>query len=131
MHTLLLGRRLRDPGRGSALDREVARQLAQYFAGRRDAFDLPMALDVTRFRTRVLRAVGRIPFGQARSYGEIARAVGRPRAARAVGQAVGANPLPLLIPCHRVLAAHGRLGGFGGGLSWKRYLLELEGIGWR
>lgn len=131
MRTLLLGKRLRDPGRATALDREVARQLAQYFAGRRDAFDLPMALDVTRFQTKVLRAVGRIPYGQTRSYGEIARAAGQPRAARAVGQAVGANPLPLLIPCHRVLAAQGRLGGFGGGLVWKRFLLRLEGSGWR
>jgi methylated-DNA-[protein]-cysteine S-methyltransferase len=131
VRALLLGRRLRDPGRRTALDREVARQLRQYFAGRREAFDLPMALDATRFRSKVLRAVGRIPFGRARSYGEIARAVGQPRAARAVGQAVGANPLPLLIPCHRVLAAHGRLGGFGGGLAWKRFLLELEGIAWR
>jgi len=131
VRTLLLGKRLRDPGRHSALDREVARQLEQYFAGRREAFDLPVAFDLPRFTSRVLRAVGRIPFGGARSYGEIARAVGQPRAARAVGQAVGANPLPLLIPCHRVLAARGGLGGFGGGLRWKRYLLELEGIRWR
>jgi methylated-DNA-[protein]-cysteine S-methyltransferase len=131
VRTLLLGKRLRDPGRPTALDREVVRQLEQYFAGRRDAFDLPVALDLTRFRSKVLRAVGRIPYGEARSYGEVARAVGQPRAARAVGQAVGANPLPLLIPCHRVLAAQGRLGGFGGGLRWKRFLLELEGIGWR
>ncbi|MHC4161175.1 MAG: methylated-DNA--[protein]-cysteine S-methyltransferase [Planctomycetota bacterium] len=130
VRTLLLGKRLRDPGRRSALDREVKRQLEQYFAGRRDAFDLPVALDLPRFTSKVLRAVGRIPHGQARSYGEIARAVGQPRAARAVGQAVGANPLPLLIPCHRVLAARGGLGGFGGGLAWKRFLLELEGIGW-
>lgn len=130
VRTLVLGRRLRDPGRRSALDREVARQLEQYFAGRRDAFELPVALELPRFTTKVLRAVGRIPYGAARSYGEIARAVGQPRAARAVGQAVGANPLPLLIPCHRVLAARGRLGGFGCGLKWKRFLLELEGIGW-
>jgi methylated-DNA-[protein]-cysteine S-methyltransferase len=68
--------------------------------------------------------------GEARSYGEVARAVRRPRAARAVGRAVGANPLPLLIPCHRVLAANGRLGGFGCGLRWKRFLLRLEGIDW-
>ena len=130
VRTLLLGQRLRDPGRRSALDREVARQLEQYFAGRRDEFDLPMALELPRFTAKVLRAVGRIPYGKARSYGEIARAVGQPRAARAVGQAVGANPLPLLIPCPRVMAARGGLGGFGCGLSWKRFLLELEGIGW-
>ena len=130
VRTLLLGKRLRDPGRRSALDREVKRQLEEYFAGRRDTFDLPVVLDLPRFTSRVLRAVGRIPYGQSRSYGEIARAVGHPRAARAVGQAVGANPLPLLIPCHRVLAARGGLGGFGGGLAWKRFLLELEGIGW-
>jgi methylated-DNA-[protein]-cysteine S-methyltransferase len=128
---LFLGRRLRDPGRPTALDREVTRQLREYFRGRRETFDLPLAFRRPRFTTSVLRAVRRIPYGRTRAYGEIARAVGTPGAARAVGQAVGANPLPLLIPCHRVLAAGGGLGGFGSGLAWKRFLLELEGVRWR
>ena len=69
-----------------------------------------------------------IPFGQTRSYGEIARAIGRPKGMRAVGGACGANPIPVLVPCHRVLAAKGKLGGFSGGLDWKRTLLEREGV---
>jgi methylated-DNA-[protein]-cysteine S-methyltransferase len=125
---VLLGERRADAARPTALDREARRQIAEYLAGRRREFDLPVAPDLPRFTAGVLEAVARIPYGAARSYGEIARAVGAPLAARAVGQAVGSNPLPLLIPCHRVLAAGGRIGGFGGGLAWKRFLLELEGI---
>jgi methylated-DNA-[protein]-cysteine S-methyltransferase len=109
----------------------VAAQLREYFAGQRTSFQLPLHLDMPAFTTGVLRAVRRIPFGKTRAYGEIAARVGSPRAARAVGNAVGANPLPLVIPCHRVLAARGALGGFGAGLDWKRYLLELENIAWR
>jgi len=123
-----LGEARRDGTRPTPLDREVRRQLAEYFAGRRRQFDLPVAPGLPRFTGAVLAAVARIPFGETRSYGEIAAAVGSPKAARAVGQAVGSNPLPLLIPCHRVLAAQGRIGGFGGGISWKRFLLELEGV---
>lgn len=125
---VLLGDRRSDGGRPTPLDRETRRQLTDYFAGRRRAFDLPVAMGLPRFTAAVLGEVARIPFGAARSYGEVAAAVGSPRAARAVGQAVGSNPLPLLIPCHRVLAAHGRIGGFGGGREWKRFLLDLEGI---
>jgi len=125
---VMLGARRRDDTRPRPLDRETKRQIADYLAGRREAFDLPLAPDLPRFTRAVLEAVARIPYGEARSYGEVAKAVGSPKAARAVGQAVGSNPLPLLIPCHRVLAAHGRIGGFGGGLSWKRFLLDLEGI---
>ncbi|HEX5138548.1 MAG TPA: methylated-DNA--[protein]-cysteine S-methyltransferase [Planctomycetota bacterium] len=123
-----LGEARRDGTRPTPLDREVRRQIADYFAGRRREFDLPAAPELPRFTGAVLAAVARIPFGETRSYGEIAAAVGSPKAARAVGQAVGSNPLPLLIPCHRVLAAEGRIGGFGGGLPWKRFLLGLEGI---
>jgi methylated-DNA-[protein]-cysteine S-methyltransferase len=123
-----LGARRRDPLRPAPLDREASRQLREYFAGRRRVFDLPTAPSARTFTGRVLEAVHGIPFGAALSYGEVAAAVGSPGAARAVGQAVGSNPLPLVIPCHRVLAAHGRLGGFGGGLAWKRFLLDLEGI---
>ncbi len=125
---VLLGERRSDASRPTPLDREARRQLADYFAGRRREFDLPVAADLPRFTAEVLGAVSKIPFGATRSYGAVAAAVGSPKAARAVGQAVGSNPLPLLIPCHRVLAAHGRIGGFGGGLAWKRFLLDLEGI---
>jgi methylated-DNA-[protein]-cysteine S-methyltransferase len=124
---VLLGDRRGDGGRPTPLDREARRQLMDFFAGRRVEFDLPVAADLPRFTANVLEVVRRIPFGSTLSYGEVAKAVGSPRAARAVGQAVGSNPLPLLIPCHRVLAAGGRIGGFGGGLSWKRFLLGLEG----
>jgi methylated-DNA-[protein]-cysteine S-methyltransferase len=128
---LRLGRRRQDDGSAPPIAREARRQVEAYLAGRRTEFDLPFALDLPPFRTAVLETVHAIPFGEALSYGEVAGAVGNPRAARAVGQAVGANPLPLLIPCHRVLASAGRLGGFGGGLDWKRFLLRLEGVSWR
>lgn len=124
---VVLGRAESGEGRASPLDREVRRQLREYFAGRRREFDLPVAPDRPPFARAVLAEVAGIPFGKTLSYGEVAAAVGKPLAARAVGQAVGSNPLPLLIPCHRVLAANGGLGGFGGGLAWKRFLLDLEG----
>ena len=117
-------------GRRSPLAREAARQLGEYFRGTRTAFDLPYRLDLTGFTAEILHAVARIPSGMTLSYGEVAAIVGRPRAARAAGQAVGANPLPLLIPCHRVLAARDHLGGFGCGLDVKRALLRLEDITW-
>jgi O-6-methylguanine DNA methyltransferase len=82
----------------------------------------------TKFRQRVWAELRRIPRGQSRSYGELAEALGKHRAARAVGGACGANPIPVLIPCHRVLAADGKLGGFSGGLDWKRRLLAIEGV---
>lgn len=80
----------------------------------------------TKFQQQLWRALLRIPAGRTRSYGELARALRRPKAARAIGQACGANPIPVIVPCHRVLAGGGRLGGFSGGLSWKRKLLEIE-----
>jgi methylated-DNA-[protein]-cysteine S-methyltransferase len=82
----------------------------------------------TEFQQAVWRELRKISFGKTRSYGEIARAIGKARAVRAVGSACGANPVPVLVPCHRVLAAHGKIGGFGGGLDWKRRLLACEGI---
>lgn len=82
----------------------------------------------TPFQQSVWRALQKVPVGHTRSYGEIARAVGRPKGFRAVGGACGANPIPVLVPCHRVLAANGKLGGFSGGLAWKRTLLEREGV---
>lgn len=105
---------------------EAARQLADYFAGRRTAFDLPLAPDGTPFRQAVWQALGTVPYGSTSTYAQIAAAVGNPRACRAVGMANHFNPLPILIPCHRIVGANGRLTGYAGGLERKQALLELE-----
>ena len=105
---------------------EVRRQLDEYFAGERKRFDLPLAPHGTDFQLAVRDALLEIPFGETRTYAEIAQAVGRPKAVRAVGTANGRNPIALIIPCHRVIGSNGSLTGFGGGLESKRYLLELE-----
>jgi len=114
---------------GGALLERAARQLAQYFAGERRAFDLPLAAGGTDFQRAVWRALERIPYGTTISYGELARRVGNPRASRAVGAANGRNPLPIVVPCHRVIGGDGRLTGFGGGLPIKEALLALEAQG--
>jgi methylated-DNA-[protein]-cysteine S-methyltransferase len=101
-------------------------QLDAYFAGELRAFDLPVALEGSAFFLAVWKAVRAIPFGQTRTYGEIAAQLGRPRAARAVGLANGRNPLPIVVPCHRLIGADGSLTGYGGGLARKRWLLEHE-----
>lgn len=106
---------------------EVRRQLEEYFAGERETFDLTLAPEGTAFEKSVWSELSRIPYGQTRSYAEIARAIGRPGAARAVGRANGANPIPIVVPCHRVIGANGSLTGFGGGLEVKSLLLEIEG----
>lgn len=103
------------------------RQLAEYFAGRRRAFELPLAADGTAFQRGVWRVLTTIPYGATISYAELARRVGNARASRAVGLANGANPLPIVVPCHRVIGSDGSLTGFGGGLDIKRRLLTLEG----
>ena len=103
-------------------------QLLQYFDGKRQVFDLELAPTGTAFQLVVLNALQTIPYGETRSYLEIARQVGRPKAVRAVGAANGWNPLPIVIPCHRVIGADGSLTGFGGGLDTKIFLLELEGV---
>jgi len=105
---------------------EAVRQLREYFAGERSGFDLPLAPEGTAFQRGVWRQLREIPYGETISYGELARRVGNPKASRAVGSANGANPLPIVIPCHRVIASDGSLGGFGGGLPTKQTLLELE-----
>lgn len=106
--------------------REATRQLEEYFAGRRLEFQLPLKLCGTPFQLRVWQALERIPYGTTCSYQQLARTIGRPKAARAVGAANRANPVAIVIPCHRVIQADGRLGGYGGGRRLKQFLLELE-----
>lgn len=107
---------------------EARRQLDEYFAGRRRRFDLSVDLRVvTDFRRRVLDATARIPYGSVATYREIAARAGNARAVRAAGSALGANPVPIIVPCHRVVRTGGGLGGYGGGLDRKKLLLDLEG----
>ncbi|CAN5167871.1 methylated-DNA--[protein]-cysteine S-methyltransferase [soil metagenome] len=107
---------------------EARRQLGTYFAGGSDGFTLPLDFRGTAFQRDVWAALRTIPFGETRSYGDIARQVGRPTAYRAVGAANGRNPISIIAPCHRVIGATGKLTGFAGGLQAKQYLLALEGI---
>jgi methylated-DNA-[protein]-cysteine S-methyltransferase len=106
--------------------KEVKKQLDEYFGGERKTFDLKLAPHGTAFQLDVLNALQKIPYGETRSYRDIAEDVGRPKAVRAVGAANGRNPLPVIIPCHRVIGANGSLTGFGGGITTKKYLLDLE-----
>lgn len=106
--------------------REVIEQLNGYFARTRTTFDIPLAPHGTPFQMRVWQALLEIPYGQTASYGQLAERIGNPRAVRAVGLANGRNPIPILIPCHRVIGANGSLTGYGGGLETKRLLLDLE-----
>jgi methylated-DNA-[protein]-cysteine S-methyltransferase len=116
---------LEAPGR---LD-PVRRQLDEYFAGRRRAFEVPIDWSPLRGYTReVLRRTAEIPFGEASTYADIALRAGSPRGWRAAGNALGANPMPIVVPCHRVLASSGGIGGYTGGLDRKRFLLRLEGV---
>jgi methylated-DNA-[protein]-cysteine S-methyltransferase len=105
---------------------EVRAQLAAYFAGARETFDLPLELKGSPFQRCVWRALREIPYGETISYGELARRIGIPSASRAVGVANGHNPIAVIVPCHRVIGADGSLTGYGGGLERKRVLLELE-----
>lgn len=107
---------------------ETADQLEAYFNGRKRDFGIPLDIRGTPFQLRVWEALARIPFGEVRSYKQIAEAVGSPKAVRAVGGANNRNPIPLIIPCHRVIGAGGDMIGYGGGLDIKRYLLEHEGF---
>jgi methylated-DNA-[protein]-cysteine S-methyltransferase len=105
------------------------RQLDAYFEGKRHDFDLPLDWRLSGgFRAKVLHQIARIPYGETRSYKEMAEDAGSPRAFRAAGSACGSNPIPIVVPCHRVLASGGKLGGYGGGLPAKQYLLRLEGV---
>ena len=102
-------------------------QLTEYFAGTRTTFDLPLEFSGTDFQLQVWQMLRAIPYGTTTSYGELARRLGDPTASRAVGAANGQNPIPVIVPCHRVIGANGDLTGFGGGLDRKRWLLEHEG----
>ena len=106
--------------------RRVRRQLEEYFAGKRKVFEIELAPAATPFQARVLDQLLRIPYGETCSYIDIARSLDNPKASRAVGMANGNNPIPIIIPCHRVVGANGSLTGFGGGLPSKRFLLDLE-----
>ena len=116
------------PEEATPLLLEACRQLREYFAGERKAFALPLAPAGTEFQKKVWAALRDIPWGETRSYGDIARAIGKPTACRAVGMANGRNPLPIFIPCHRVIGTNGSITGYSGGLEKKRFLLRLEGI---
>jgi methylated-DNA-[protein]-cysteine S-methyltransferase len=114
----------RDPQRFN----EACRQLRAYFAGELRDFDLPLAMAGSPFERRVWNALRKVPHGKTVSYGHIAARIGQPKACRAVGLANGKNPIPIVVPCHRVIGADGSLAGYGGGLDTKRWLLELEGV---
>ena len=110
----------------SPLD-DVRRELDEYFDGRRREFDLPLDLRVAPFPADVLRELARVPYGRTDTYGKLAARAGRPKAARAVGTIMNRNPIPIVLPCHRIVGANGDLTGYAGGLDVKRRLLELEG----
>jgi methylated-DNA-[protein]-cysteine S-methyltransferase len=110
----------------SPLD-DVRRELDEYFDGRRREFDLPIDLRVAPFYADVLRELARVPYGRTETYGALAARAGRPKAARAVGTVMNRNPIPIVLPCHRIVGANGSLTGYAGGLDIKRRLLELEG----
>jgi methylated-DNA-[protein]-cysteine S-methyltransferase len=106
---------------------DVRRELDEYFEGQRREFDLPLDLRVAPFHEAVLHELARVPYGRTETYGALAAKVGRPKAARAVGSVMNRNPIPIVLPCHRVLGSNGSLTGYAGGLHVKRALLELEG----
>jgi methylated-DNA-[protein]-cysteine S-methyltransferase len=110
----------------TALLKEAGRQLKDYLAGKRKSFELPLAPDGTEFQQNVWKALQEIPYGETRSYGEIAKSIGQPKASRAVGMANNKNPILAFIPCHRVIGVNGKLVGYAGGLTVKEHLLNLE-----
>ena len=111
--------------------KEAVRQLKAYFSGKLRAFDLPLAAEGTDFQRRVWKALFKVPYGTTANYGDIARSVGNPAAARAVGLANGRNPIAIIVPCHRIIGSSGKLVGYGGGLHNKQALLKLEGAAQR
>ena len=123
--------RLTEINFGSSLDRgdasRAAAQLSEYFSGKRQTFDLPLNLKGTEFQLAVWNELLRVPYGDTITYAELARRIGRPAAIRAVGAANGANPIPVIVPCHRVIGSNGTLTGYGGGIERKQWLLAHEG----
>ncbi len=117
------------PVRDDAINSEAKRQLDEYFAGRRRSFDLPLDLYGTPFQHRVWQELTRIPYGETRTYKDLAVAIGAPKAVRAIGGANNRNPVPIVVPCHRVIGSNGALVGYGGGLPIKEFLLRLEAEG--
>ena len=115
-----------EPNQPTALSAEVYRQLQEYFAGKRTVFTVPYALNGTSFQQAVWTQIAKIPYGQTVTYKDIAQAIDKPRAFQATGRAVGANPLAILIPCHRVVGSNGELTGYAFGLEMKKSLLDLE-----
>ncbi|MEQ8746225.1 methylated-DNA--[protein]-cysteine S-methyltransferase [Pyruvatibacter sp.] len=111
----------------AAVFRPVKQQLDAYFAGDLTTFDIPLTLQGTDFQNLIWKNLATIPYGETATYGEMAKRAGRPKASRAVGAANGANPLPIILPCHRVIGSTGALTGFGGGMDAKKFLLRLEG----
>ncbi|PKN74514.1 MAG: cysteine methyltransferase [Candidatus Cloacimonetes bacterium HGW-Cloacimonetes-2] len=111
----------------TALEQQVKEQLQEYFEGSRSSFDLPLAPEGTDFQKLVWEELLKIPYGESRTYSEIAVAIGRPKASRAVGNAINKNPIAIIIPCHRVIGKDGNLRGYAGGLELKEMLLRLEG----
>jgi methylated-DNA-[protein]-cysteine S-methyltransferase len=127
------GKRAAQPARdweesASGIVAETVRQLQAYFAKKLIRFDLPLMPEGTAFQLAVWRELERIPYGEVISYGELAKRIGRPQASRAVGAANGSNPIPIVVPCHRVIGSNGKLTGYGGGLPIKETLLGLEGV---
>lgn len=108
--------------------KEAAKQLSEYFSGKRKTFELPLAPSGTEFQKKVWDTLKQIPYGETMSYGEVAKKIGNDKACRAVGMANNKNPIPIIIPCHRVIGSNGKLVGYGGGLDIKKKLLELEQI---
>lgn len=108
--------------------KESVKQLKAYFSGKLRAFDLPLAASGTDFQKLVWKALCQVPYGTTASYGEIATAIGKPTASRAVGMANGRNPISIIVPCHRIIGSSGKLVGYGGGLDHKQALLQLEGV---
>lgn len=112
----------------SPINKRLKEELLEYLGGRRKNFTVPLDLNGTSFQKKVWNELLKIPYGKVKSYGQIARELGKPKAARAVGMANNRNPVPILVPCHRVVGSDGSLVGYGGGLEFKKFLLELEGV---
>lgn len=116
-----------DTACGNAITQQAVRELTEYFQGKRQHFDVPLAAQGTEFQQSVWHALTQIPFGQTTSYQDIAQVIGNPKGMRAVGAANGRNPIPIIVPCHRVIGRNGNLTGFSGGLDKKEWLLKHEG----